>query len=181
MSFLNCLNGVDNYIKYEYNDNITDEESGKTISTVKTTYNGSADYETVTDYLGNVIKTVYNGEVQTQNEYTPSGNLVSAVDNVVGKTETYTYDSFDRKTGYSAVKPSNNQTLLTEDYEYDEYGRLTKKREICGFSNSYAYAYKDKFDAELKTIYTGAFLGKKFFVNFTLANIFAGYLSGKLS
>ena len=150
------LNGVDNYIKYEYNDNITDEESGKTISTVKTTYNGSADYETVTDYLGNVIKTVYNGEVQTQNEYTPSGNLVSAVDNVVGKTETYTYDSFDRKTGYSAVKPSKNQTLLTEDYEYDEYGRLTKKREVCAFSNSYAYAYKDKFDAELTTIYTGA-------------------------
>ncbi len=85
------------------------DESGKTISTVKTTYNGSADYETVTDYLGNVIKTVYNGEVQTQNEYTPSGNLVSAVDNVVGKTETYTYDSFDRKTGYSAVKPSKTK------------------------------------------------------------------------
>ncbi|MBE6534412.1 MAG: hypothetical protein E7678_05550 [Ruminococcaceae bacterium] len=123
------LNGVDNYVRYDYSGENTN------VDTVKATMLNGTEIKTVKNIYGNIAKSSCNDRSVT-NLYDTEQKLRMATDSVSGQTRF----SYDENGNVIAVTAPD----CTEEFEYDCNENTLDRKTITinGASQTYNYGYK---------------------------------------
>ena len=133
------LNGIENYVTYEYDGENTDAE------TITATMADNTVATKVTNLHGNVTESTCNDR-SVINTYNVDQQLTKTVDSVSGET-TLTHDNDGNVTSVTA--PDHTETFV-----YDEAENTLESKTITGedFCHTYVYGYKSTANKALDSI-----------------------------
>lgn len=140
------LNSNKNYLSIAYDDDITYNNVICDKTTI-TNINGDV-FESYTDKKGNALSMSHNGVIQVVSEYDVDNKLTKFTDKISNEITTNTYDSLDRIT--AVAKTGINP--VTEIYNYNNYGNISKRTVSSSVNHEYSYGYKNNASKDLDNI-----------------------------